>query len=264
MKNKSLVPLMIDSGAYSAWSRGSAIDLDEYIAFIKKHNLHRIEGVTLVNLDVIGEGEASYKNWLKMRDAGINTLPVYHVVTSTDWLEKYLEECDYVGIGAISEMSYSKRALSLDRLWQDYLIDSKTDMPKYKCHGMGITSLSLVQRYPWYSVDSTSWLRAGAFGKVFIPRRTAGEWDFSRQPTVLAFSDQSPRRKDKEQHYDTVSDLGRKYIDKYLEFVNVSLEDVKTNHKVRCTVNAIFYAKFAATLKWPRPFRTLRRKGFFV
>ena len=53
------INLFLDSGAYSAWSKGVTIDIDEYISFIKKN----IKYITVyANLDVIGDPEATYRN----------------------------------------------------------------------------------------------------------------------------------------------------------------------------------------------------------
>lgn len=46
------VKLMIDSGAFSAWSKGRVINIDEYIEFIKQ-NSEVIDKERIVNLDII-------------------------------------------------------------------------------------------------------------------------------------------------------------------------------------------------------------------
>ncbi len=272
------IRLFIDSGAYSAWTRGKVIDIDEYIAY-----LHEIIAtypkaeILYANLDVIGEGAASYKNWNIMRAEGLHPLPIYHASTDIKWLKRYLQKVDHIGLGAIANMSTPKRTWALDRLWAEFLIDDK-QMPKVKVHGMGITSFPLMKRYPWHSIDSTSWLLVGAYGKVFLPRWRHGAWDFFAQPHVIAFSDDSPTRAQKGKHIDNVPPQVRRQLLDYLEFAGFKFgtnkkekgslvvveEGVSNDHKKRVDLNAFFFAQFIQQLPYPRPFCVKRPKGLFT
>jgi len=181
---------MLDSGAYSARYSGAAIDLDEYIEFLQAHQ-ERFKG-GVINLDVIDDGRSSYQNWRRIRRAGIDAIPVYHLGTEEEWLAKYLEEADYVALGAIVKLSSSLRIRGLDRIWDQYLIDSK-GVPTHKVHGLGLTSNEIVSRYPWYSVDSATCIKHASYGGILMPRLTVEgnnvEPDF-RHLDLLAVSDQ--------------------------------------------------------------------------
>jgi hypothetical protein len=281
---------MIDSGAYSAWSQKNPIDIDEYITFI--HTLlKKTQGkdIIYVNLDVLDDhnGCKSYANYRIMRDAGLHPIPVFHAISKPKWLEKYLEDTDFIAIGAIAKMGSLVRKLSLDSIWNRYLLDAD-GMPVCKVHGMGITSFPLMKRYPWYSIDSTSWLQAGMYGKVFLPRRRNGEWVYTTNPRVLSFSNQSPSVKEKGKHFDNVSPHERRLLKKYLEETGYK-EGVSRHHKKKSIIekglfngeaqevvdykeeevvepgvynrweprvflNALYFARFVAALPWPRPF----------
>jgi hypothetical protein len=96
--------IFLDSGAFSAWGKGVTIDLDSYIAFVRRHEtlLH-----AYVNLDVIpgqyGEREqklerieaaaaSSYRNQQRMKDAGLRPIPVFHQDESFHWLKRMLDD----------------------------------------------------------------------------------------------------------------------------------------------------------------------------
>ena len=105
--------ILLDSGAFSAFNLGERIDLDAYIGFVKANKglIYRC-----VNLDVIpgnfGSREwrpeaieaaaaASYANQQKMKEAGLNPIPVFHQDEDFRWLEKYLEDGeDYICLSA--------------------------------------------------------------------------------------------------------------------------------------------------------------------
>lgn len=158
---------VLDSGAYTAFTKGVKIDIERYIEFNKKY-----EGVFeggSVNLDVIGNAEKSYKNWKILQRAGVHTIPVYHLGTEEKWLLKYMEQTDYIAIGAIANLHTKARLLGLDHVWKTHLLDAE-GKPKLKVHGLGLTAFDVVSRYPWYSVDSAIAVKTAAFGGVVVPK----------------------------------------------------------------------------------------------
>lgn len=159
--------IMLDSGAYSAWTKGRKINIDEYAQFIKD-NENTFD--FCINLDVIGEAKGSYENWKYLRSLGVNVLPVYHIGTDEMWLKKYLKQTDYVCLGAIASLSSAQRMQSLTRIWQNYLTDPVSQLPIVKVHGLGVTAISIMLRYPWYSVDSITPVIGAAYGRIFLPR----------------------------------------------------------------------------------------------
>lgn len=264
-------PLMIDSGAFSVWKQGVTIDLNAYIAFCLDL-LDRHPYVVCVNLDVINDGAASYRNWKIMREAGVPALPVYHPASDEKWLRLYLRETDHVGLGGLVGKPRNRLRPYLDRVWTTYLTTaikgSTTRMPTAKVHGMGLTSFQLMTRYPWHSVDSTSWIRTGMYGNVLQPRRRNGAWDYSAPPILVAFSDRSPGLKVRGDHYENMSPTERAVLLRYLDergfwlgfsasmpgsTDRAELMGVSTWCWPRMQLCLEFYASFIGLLPWPRP-----------
>lgn len=277
----STIPLMIDSGAFSVGNRKGngktvePIDIHDYIAFCKEVKKD-FPNVVCVNLDVVDEGRLSYRNWKIMLDAGVRTLPVYHVTTDEMWLAKYCAQTDYVGIGAIARAHDSKRAIALDRVWERYLVDEDR-MPTHKVHGMGITSFTLMKRYPWYSLDSTSWFMVAMYGHLCIPRRRHGRWDFGGQALKITFSEKGNNRKVKNKHIENLSPPERRDLLAYCKEMGFPLGESKprsvqilgkrvlvhddpritevglsNNFEMRALMNLEYYARFQQEHPWPR------------
>lgn len=144
------VDVFADSGAYSAWSCGKTIDVDEYIAWVNrwKHLL------TVASApDVIGDAEASTRATERMRTEvdGIPVLPVFHV--GEDWgvLEHWRDRADYVALGGMVPYARDRKVLPV------WLAKCFEVAPKTAFHGFGMTAWKLLRRFPWYSVDSSSW-----------------------------------------------------------------------------------------------------------
>lgn len=172
--------VILDSGAYTAFRKGKKIKLSEYISYLKEH---RSEYEDVFNLDVIGAGkdeskdqfegevttaEKSYLNWKRMRRQGLDPIPVYHVGTDVKWLEQYLKETDYIALGAIANLDTTKRIASLNSIWKKYFL-GKDGSPKVRVHGLGLTHVSIMSQFPWFSVDSFTPVISAVWGSVLLP-----------------------------------------------------------------------------------------------
>lgn len=260
----------LDSGAYSAWSRGAEIDLDEYIEFIKA-NIERID--VYANLDCLAgkpgehstpamkeEGAArSWENFLYMVNQGLSPLPVYHIGEDRKWLDKMLDfGCDYVGLGGLVGVPSAQRREWLDGVF-DYICDER-GYPKIKTHGFGMTSIPLIFRYPWYSVDSTSWIKTTASGAVYLPVHDGREFRFDQTPLVASVSSTSPRLVDSGHS----ANWGPAMRDRLMEWLSIcgqSYDQVSANYYHRAVVNVTFF-KRVSEAKQDHPFqRDLPRRG---
>ena len=216
MKKKKVNPqhrvnLFLDSGAFSAKEQDVEINLDEYIRFIKKHEKY-IE--VYANLDVIGNAEATLKNQKIMEKAGLHPLPTYHVGEDESYLDYYIDNYDYMAFGGMARNSIKDRIAWLDRIFPKTC--DENGMPKIKVHGFGMTSLVVMLRYPWYSVDSTSWVTTGRMGGVLFPKKTNGVYDYSINPFKLDVSAKSPSTKIQDKHLLNLSKAKQKFFLDYL------------------------------------------------
>ena len=186
------VDLMLDSGAFSAWKRGERINLHEYIKFIKRNYslLH-----TYVNLDVIPgrpgrqassteveeAASESWRNYQAIRAAGLQPIPVFHLGEKEDWLRRILDSgAEWIGLGGSVGKPDEARYQFFARSFR-IIADSKV---KTRVHGFGATAVQTMFKFPWYSVDSTSWVMAGATGAILVPAAGPASFDFSRLTAV--------------------------------------------------------------------------------
>lgn len=162
-KYRSDTNIIIDSGAFSAWNSGYQVNRDELLHFYKEIK-QQFPHANFINLDVIPgekgrkptEKEAdlacqlSWENFLWFRDNGIMTLPVFHEDDNWDYLHMMMKETDYIAISPANDSSTKRRMVWLDRTYSILKAD-------YKTHGLAATSKKLLERYPFYSVDSINW-----------------------------------------------------------------------------------------------------------
>lgn len=212
-KKKKKVELFLDSGAFSAESQGSEIDIYEYIKFIQKHE-HLID--IYAGLDVIGDSQASMENQQIMEDAGLSPIPTFHYGGD---IEKYLvpmiENYEYIALGGMVPISNVQLIQWLDNIFANYITDDQ-GIPRLKVHGFGLTSLKLMMRYPWYSVDSTSWVITGRMGSIIVPVYRRGEWIYDENSWKISISSRSPGTKNDLNHIDNMPPAKKQIILDYI------------------------------------------------
>lgn len=243
----------LDSGAYSAWTRGTHIDLDEYCAFIKA-NIDNIDvyacldvipgvpGIPATTAQRIDAANQTWANYLYMRREGLDPLPVFHYGESFDFLERMLDfGCDYIGIGGLVGVPGEMRQLWLDRLFTRLCDDD--GMPIIKTHGFGMTSIPLIFRYPWYSVDSTTWIKITANGGIYLPAIVDGQFVFDRVPTTILVSASSPKQSSNGKHANTLSPAMRRILDNWLGLCGKTYEEVASNYFHRAVCNVMYFKR---------------------
>lgn len=155
--------LFLDSGAFSAFTKGITIDIEKYCEFIKET---KDIWKTYATLDVIGDSRATRVNTEFMEQKGLNPLPVFHYKSPLPELERLIDKYDYFALGGLVPLAKAQPEL---QRWLDYCF--RYIMPAIKkkglrIHGFGVNSLWAWKRYPFYSVDSTSWNQGSKYGRV--------------------------------------------------------------------------------------------------
>lgn len=191
------VKVFLDSGAFSSFTKGVEVDLPRYCDWI--HENEDIVEMASV-LDAIGDHRGTFKNQAAMERLGTNPLPCFHYGEPVELLEWYVKHYSYITIGGMVPISTPQLKLWLDRIWHNHLTD-EDGVPKVKVHGFGLTSLPLMMRYPWYSVDSSTWVQWAANGMILVPGLG--------KSSQLDVSAKSSRRKHQDQHIDTLAPIQR-------------------------------------------------------
>lgn len=182
---KDGVKVFLDSGAFSAYTQNVTINLDKYCEYIKT-NSNIVDFASV--LDSVGDPARTYSNQRDMERNGCAALPCYHYGEPEHYLTRYIDSYAYITIGGMVPISKPQLRLWLDRIWSNYLCDN-TGRARVKVHAFGMTNLELMARYPWYSVDSSSWVQIGSMGNILVPGLG-----------TVAISDTSPRIKEEGQH----------------------------------------------------------------
>lgn len=205
--------IILDSGAFSAWSDGAFINFDLYIKYCIEHrdwidyfvNLDVIP--TEENRDTVAEGFQNYHKMVdKLTRHGIDRdriIHVFHEGEDPSILEKMISECriDYIGISPITV-----NGVDTDHIkeWLDSIrhvaLDSQGH-PKAKYHAFGVGSTDVLDYFPFFSADSTTWATSAKHGYISVPqlcREDAAhlhlKWNFSELDRYyIGYFDDEPR-----------------------------------------------------------------------
>lgn len=224
--------IFLDSGAFSAFTLGVTLSVEEYCNYIQRNrDIIRTDGTVVMAsvLDGIGDPLQTWRNQQEMEMRGCKALPCFHSGEPEEYLEWYVTNYEYITLGGMVGTSTKQLGIWLDRIWGRYLTDG-SGRAKLKVHGFGITSIPIMERYPWYSCDSSSWIQSAAFGSIVTP---------SHGP--LSVSEKSPSRHDWGQHVTTLSPLETEYIFQMLEKQGFTYERLSTVYESRAAYNLWSY-----------------------
>lgn len=195
--------IMVDSGAFTAWSQGHPVRLQDLITYdtdlLRRYPDHDFIFIALdvipgergrmaTQVEIDAAVRQSYDNFLVMRQSFPNArvLPVYHSGEDKRLRNAYLALTDYVCLSPNQNLSESQRFN-----WAQEVI-----VPGYKFHGLATTGNKMLSYIDWYSVDSSGWLMVAAMGSVLFP--------IGGRLKPLSVSSTAPTKKVQGQHIDNM------------------------------------------------------------
>ena len=252
IENKAKGKLFIDSGAFSAHTVGKEVDIDKYIEFLNERDefiyiaaeLDKIPGKfgkPKTRKECLEAPLIGWENYLYMRErvkSPDKILPVFHQNEDFDWLVTMLEttfdgkHIPYIGVSPANDRSTKEKNEWFETVFR---IIGQSSNPNVMTHAFGMTSLPVLERYPFTSADSTSWIMTGANGGIMTPNGT------------VVISD---KQTDNPQHIShqtsaeiqQVKDLCKKYKFKF--------EDLSTSYQERCKFNIAYLLDWAKNYEY--------------
>ncbi|MCA9366737.1 hypothetical protein KC887_00530 [Candidatus Kaiserbacteria bacterium] len=170
IKNHSLLKekfFFLDSGAYSAMSTGTPVDVYQYIDWIKE-NRAMID--LYCGLDDIGDYKKTLENQRIMEAAGLHPLITFHYGEPFELLRDFCQEYEFICLGGIAGKRKQQRTPWLDNCFsviKDY-------WPK-RLHVFGVHDKDILLRYPFYSADASTDSLSAAMGNTAVGRMDDGK-----------------------------------------------------------------------------------------
>lgn len=170
--------IMIDSGAhtfksdaknFAHWTKPDSYTayINEYLEFCYKYAdkifcCVNIDMDNWVGVDVVDRWNHDYFKPLAKKtnvifnvDSKFNRKGVKDNTGGLIRMREYLKEFDYIGINRKIANTHSATVFR------------ESQLAKVKVHGFAVTSLSILNDYPFFSVDSTSWMAGAMYGVTY-------------------------------------------------------------------------------------------------
>lgn len=212
------VKVFLDSGAFSAFTKGIHVDIEEYCRFCRDHaDIIEVASV----LDSVGDPLKTWQNQKIMESLGVNALPCFHYGEDERYLQHYVENYEHITLGGMVPISTRDLFVWLDHIFAKYITDA-SGAARVRVHGFGMTSIPLMERYPWFSVDSSSWVQFSSFGWVFHPRLGP-----------IQVSEKSPARKQEGRHFDTLTPIEQAVYAREFARVGYTVQELRTSFTAR-------------------------------
>lgn len=152
--------IILDSGAFTAFNTGRTIELKDYMYFIEKSTL---DFEFYFTLDVIGNPSLTNKNYIEMKMAGLDPVPVFTRGQSTEEYNTLYKDQGFIGIGGI--------AGTPDCQWHlRNLYNTGTIRDCDKVHWLGFWDRNFVLYFKPFSCDTQGWMSAARYGRGWVLR----------------------------------------------------------------------------------------------
>lgn len=252
--------LIIDSGAFTAHTRGIDIDIDNYIKWLNENKDYIDFAIVLDHIpgkfgmqrtieDVKYGAKKSFENYeymIKKLDRPEMLLPVFHQEEDFSYFDKYLNYklnnklLEYMCISARKDFTGKQR-----KVWYDvaYRHIKKSNNPNIKTHILGSATDSDVEQFPVTSMDATSWIMTSANGSIFTPYGIIYVGNDVGNPNHIF-------------------NQGQEAIDKleeYLGTINLTIQDVMTEYKNRTLANVYYTFNNSKILSYKK--QTIKRRN---
>lgn len=276
------------------WSQGdfSSFDLtegsefrrycDSYANFIKAMmNKPGGREILFANIDAISNPDLTWQiQRFFEEEHGVKPVPIVHYGTPMSYVDRYLHAAeqenefgdmgpkyDLLGVGGLGQgVSRHEYFSWADEFFTHICPESNGRLPLIKTHGFAMTSWELMCRYPWWSVDSATWVKLSAYGWLYVPRWSERHgFRFDRPPLMVNFSFRSPRKSERQKHYDNVIEEVRKTSDRWLDHIGLTIGSVdgegevdefgvSSHHRARSIANLRYLIALQDSRpEWPHP-----------
>lgn len=258
--------LLIDSGAHSAHTKGITLDLEEYIGFVNENidkftlyvQVDKIPGVYRMPKtakDWLEAPQLSWENYLYMREKSKDPsklVPVFHQGEDLKWLRNMLDytfsdgsHIPYIGLSPRGDVSLKAK---YDFSAECFATIQNSSNPNVKTHAFGATSLEMLERLPYTSADSTTWVLVSAFGQVWMPNCIDG--DINGVGIKLGVSEENRSHPTATQTYWEQPAKIKKKLDDYFESIGTNIEELSVSHSARALASAKYVQNWAKNYEY--------------
>lgn len=214
--------IFMDSGAYTAWTQGVSINLDEYIQFINKYEKYidhfgQLDTIPSDNTSehVKEAADATWSNYLEMVEK-VNCPqkitytfhvgePTENLIEALKWGAKHKDIMKMIALGGMVRKNRQTKESLINRV----LAEVSKYYPEVKIHLFGTTSDIYFKKFPIYSGDSSNYIQSTIAKRIHTP------FGF------VYFGKVKHKR-----HYDFLTGYTKKRLDEYFKEMDIDVTEI--------------------------------------
>src|SRR5580765_6292113 len=269
-KRCAIKEVMLDSGAFTAFTKGHKVTLDELVPVYRDTerkilNAKSKTKLWFINLDVIpgeygrksepheiaeavAQSDVNFKQLKKI--FGDRVLPVWHQTETEARLIDVCKQNDYIAMGFRQDLAEHARI----RCAQEVLAEIAN--PKgIRVHGLATTGYKMLDRTTFWSVDSASWLYAAAMGKIL-------HIDQQGELEVIDISNESPARKKDRGHFNSIPEDHQALVLERIAAAGTTIKQAQSDLSYRILICAHQMQEWV-NHHYKAPKTIVYEKGFF-
>ena len=251
---KSPMKIFVDSGAFTAWTQGKEIDVENYINYINENKdwfeicaaVDSIPGEpqgasVATHEEVMESCNKTWENFLYMRSKMLDTnklLYTFHIGEPWEYLKQALEYKDehgkikYIAFGGL----VGKGKDLIDNFLKEATqIVRQSSNPNVKIHVFGVSNFTILNKYKLTSSDSTAWCKMAGYGTLIYNNKTIEVTDRSML-SDSSILNKNPATKDE--------------FLKIIKSRGFTLQELLENYTARRTFNVMTFQEQANNYKY--------------
>ncbi len=148
--------ILLDSGAYSAHTKGKRVNLLEYVDYIRANRGQLSQYITL---DVISEPSTTLLIWDLLHEMRLNPVPVVHYGEELSVIEHYTKAgATLIALGGTVPIRDKRQVAG-------WCAEVKTRFPEVDFHLLGSNSSAILQSGALVSCDASTWYLQAVMGR---------------------------------------------------------------------------------------------------
>lgn len=152
--------MLLDSGGFTIRTKGKFLPVESFAEYLNENQIR-----FAFNLDTRSLEETWSNQEFLEKNTSTYIIPIFHLQTWKLKRWEYMDRCLQYPYFAIAGLTTERDYNVMNDFF--HFVYSRTK-PMQKIHALGKTQPKIVKKWPFYSVDSTSWLAFSRYAKPLL------------------------------------------------------------------------------------------------
>ena len=245
---------LLDCGAWSVYNSGKVLDTDDYISYVTQNTLFDVfighDIIPVFNkISALESAEKTYANTLYMLDRlpperAKDLMTVFHHSEPFSNLKRLIElkvNGNHLERICLAPNNVIGKKHVWDYLDNCYSIIANSTNKDIKTHILGVTDFKVLEAFPIYSADSSSFIQTSIRGNIHVPINK------KRECTVISLGRGSDKLN--KIHFESLTAVTKDRVLGHIKSKGFTLEQLMESYQARMEYEVYYYAELRDNYK---------------